>query len=97
MNKGGRALGMATFIMGVAIILLVFGLSITMFHAPASDFLPSEKQMTVAGLGSAVVLLLLKIAELLLMTLAGSILAGKGIYLYLASGPKVRSSEDTDE
>ena len=89
MHRRGRIVGMVVFTLGIAVVLLVFVLALFMFTSPASELLPAgtpgAPQATAAGLGSAVVLLIIRIALLFAMTLAGSVVAGKGIQLYLGS------------
>lgn len=101
MDRGGRAIGMVVFIVGIVILLFVFGIAYSMFTAPASQVFGSSSNatsLTATGLGAAGVLILVRIALLFIMTLAGSLIAARGIRLYLGSvdstqGESSRSSD----
>ena len=99
MNRSGRIIGMAVFAVGIIVLLLVFGIAYAMFTSPSSELLRSGgapgSPVTAAGLGSAVVLVLVRIALLFVMTLAGSLIASRGIQLYLGSGES--SSPETSK
>lgn len=79
---------MAVFIFGIILLFFVYGMAYSMFKSPASElFAPRGESLplTAGGLGSAVVLILVRIVLLFAMTLAGSLIAGRGIQLYLGS------------
>jgi hypothetical protein len=88
MNRNGRALGMVVFVLGIAILLFVFATAYVMFAAPSAQALGSSggAPPSAAGLGGTVVWLLVRVGLLFIMTLAGSLIAGRGIQLYLGSG-----------
>ena len=90
MNKSGRAVGMTVFILGIILLLFVLSIAYGMFTSAASDLLPSTggsaSALTVAGLGASMALVIVKIALLFVMTLAGSLIASRGIQLFFASG-----------
>ena len=90
MNKSGRIVGMIVFLVGIAVLLFVLITAYQMFSAPASDLFQTgsgtASSPTAVGLGSSIAVVLVKIGLLFVMTLAGSLLAGKGIQLYIGSG-----------
>jgi hypothetical protein len=83
MDKGARITGMLVFIIGTAVLLLVFGMAYKMFTAPIAQFLPAGSTETGMGLGKVLVSILIKVILLFVMTLAGSLVAARGIQLYL--------------
>lgn len=90
--KGGRIIGMVVFGLGIIAMLFVFAIAYSMFTSPASELFQANdasiSPFTAVGLGGAVVLVLVRIALLFIMTLAGSLIAGRGIQLYLSSGER---------
>jgi hypothetical protein len=90
MDRGGRAIGMVIFILGIVILLFVFAMAYAMFTAPASQVFGATPNATATGLGSALALMLIRIGLLFIMTLAGSLIAARGIHLYLGSAERRR-------
>lgn len=86
-----------TFILGILLLLLVFWFTVSMFKTPISDLLPPGEEAGVKALGSSLIHVMVKIVTLFLMTLAGSIVAGKGIHLYLASVKANSGQESANE
>lgn len=89
MQKSGRTIGLITFGIGTLALLFVFWTAYRMYTMPAAELfrmpdVPPES-LTAAGLGSAAVLVLIRILLLFIMTLAASLIAGRGIQLYLGS------------
>jgi hypothetical protein len=89
MDKGGRVVGMLVFALGIVVLLLVLWIAYGMFSTPASAFLHAggagKGSLTASGLGVTVVWIFVKIALLFVMTLAASLIASRGIQLYLGS------------
>ena len=89
MSRGGRALGMIVFLLGIAFLIAVFAIAYRTFATPISSLIREagggRTSATASDLGSAAVATLLRIALLFVMTLAGSLLASRGIHLYLGS------------
>jgi len=85
MNRTGRVVGMAIFALGILALIFVFGVAYRMFTLPAAQVLASPA-LTAAGIGSATVLVFVRIALLFVMTLAAALIASRGIQLYLGSG-----------
>lgn len=92
MNRTGRTVGMAVFALGIAALIFVFIIAYRMFSLPAAQALASPT-LTAAGLGSATVLILVRIALLFVMTLASALIASRGIQLYLGCGEHVIHEE----
>jgi uncharacterized membrane protein len=96
MSKGGRTAGIAVFALGIVILLFVFALAYGMFTSSPDEVFSSGKsgEATAAGLGSALALVLIKVALLFVMAIAGSLIASRGIQLYLGSGEKLAGPRD---
>jgi hypothetical protein len=87
----GRIIGMLVFLVGVGLLLLVFNLAYHLFNSPPSDALG----LTFTGnpksdpppmkIGAQVTWLLLRIGYLVIMSVAGSLVANKGINLYFSA------------
>jgi hypothetical protein len=92
MQKGdvaGRIIGMLVFLAGVAILVFVFVAAYRYFDSNTIVLKPtvpaSAAQTTANRLGESVVLLMARIALLIVMAIAGSQIAGRGIQLYFAA------------
>jgi hypothetical protein len=87
MNKKdwvGRLLGIVIFLLGVGLLTFVFFAAYRFFSA---DVISAKNAEPIANqLGRSAVNVLAKIGFLIVMTIAGSLIAGKGITLYFASG-----------
>lgn len=90
MDKGGRIIGMIIFIMGIVILLFVFGMAYGMFTAPASQVFGSPASVTAMSLGSTLALVFIRIGLLFVMTLAGSLVAARGVHMYVGSSERRR-------
>lgn len=99
MNRGGRVLGIVVFVLGIAILIFVFGLAYSMFTAPASEVFGGspDSPATVTSLGTSIALMVVRIGLLFVMTLAGSLVAARGIGLYLGSGEPGQSGRHEDQ
>lgn len=86
MDRGGKAVGMLVFLIGVAILLFVFLIAYRMFSSPASVFLATSgaaaTKLNASSLVTTIVLIFVKIALLFVMTLAASSVASRGIQIY---------------
>lgn len=87
MDRASRIIGLSVFSLGIIILLFVFAMSLWLFIGPAERLLPGESGLvpSLGGLGSATALMFIRIALLFIMALAGSMVAGRGIDLYLGS------------
>ena len=97
MERTGRIVGMMIFALGIIALVFVFGIAYRMFTLPA-DQLFATPALTAANLGSAAVLILIRIALLFIMTLAGALIASRGIQLYLGCGERlIREQTEVSE
>lgn len=76
----GRILGIAVFLLGVGVLWIVFREAHQMFTAPLP---PAEKSLP--KLGQMGIDILKKLGLLVIMTLAGSLIANKGVQMYFAA------------
>ena len=76
----GRLLGIAVFVLGVGVLWIVFREAHQMFTAP----LPSADK-SLPRLGQIGIEVLKKLGLLIVMTLAGSLIANKGVQMYFAA------------
>jgi hypothetical protein len=85
----GRVVGMLILVAGIALLGFVFNTANTLFHSPIKGFTFLNSQSTsappAANIGAAALEFVKQIVFLGLMTVVGSILAGKGIALYLGA------------
>ena len=80
----GRLLGIVIFLLGVVLLTFVFFAAYGFFSA---DVISAQNPEPIANqLGRSAINVLAKIGYLIVMTIAGSLIAGKGITLYFASG-----------
>ena len=84
-----RIVGILVFVLGVGILVLVFLRSYSLFTAtPASLVLPPSPHSppaTTGNLSGAALTLVAQIGLLFVMTIVGSLVAARGIHLYLAA------------
>ncbi len=76
----GRLLGIAVFLLGVGILWVTFREAHQMFTAP----LPSADK-SLPKLGQIGIDILKKLGLLIIMTLAGSLIANKGVQMYFVA------------
>ena len=83
----GSLVGLAVFLGGIALILLVFQLAYDMYKVPPKVALKIEpgKPLDVATTVNALADIVVKIVFLLFMAGSGSMVANRGIYLYSKS------------
>ncbi|MEO7453777.1 MAG: hypothetical protein ABIV13_03330 [Fimbriimonadales bacterium] len=82
----GTLLGIGAFIAGLVILFVTFRLAYGMFMLPARETLGDEKDVT--ELGKTFGHVVLRVGLLLVMSVVGSVIAGQGVRLYLASRSK---------
>jgi len=89
MDRGGRVLGMIVFLLGIAFLIVVFAIAHRMFAAPISSLVceaaGGKPSVGASDLASAAVATIVRIGLLFVMTLAGSLIAARGMHLYLGS------------
>ncbi|MBA3724990.1 MAG: hypothetical protein H0W86_00725 [Armatimonadetes bacterium] len=79
----GVVLGALIFLFGIGLLVFTFLEAAKMFAIPAKDALGAKKDITEIGVSFGHVLL--RIGLLLVMSIVGSIVSGKGIRMYLAA------------
>ena len=95
MDKGARkdllaqAMGLLVFITGIAALALAFGAAYKLFSSPGLSMRGAGPAApTVAYISSVALVVLAKVGLLFVMTLAGSLIASRGIQMYFASKPR---------
>ncbi len=83
----GSLVGLAVFLGGIALIVMVFRLAYDMYRVPPKVALKIEpgKPLDVATTVNALADIVVKIVFLLFMAGSGSMVANRGIYLYSKS------------
>lgn len=83
----GMTLGVATFLVGVALLLVTFKFAYNIFSVPPNDVIVTAKDQAVDLGRSANKLMgiLLQVLALMLMGLMGSLIANRGISLFTSS------------
>lgn len=87
----GRAVGMAVFVLGVALLLYVFYIAHRLFITPPAEALglkftgDPKKDPNVSLIGVQFGALIFRLAYLFLMSIAGSLIANKGVHLYFSA------------
>lgn len=92
-HRSGRAVALCVFLLGVVLLGVVFALAYELFRAPVPGLgLSATPGAAVpppaTAIGSALAAFVRQIVLLLLMTIAGSVMAGKGIALYFSCAHK---------
>ena len=77
-NGVGRIIGLVVFAVGALMLVFVFFRAYYLFTSPPSRVAPTTMTLTEAGLTLAA-----QIGLLFIMTLAGSLIAARGVQLYL--------------
>ncbi len=87
----GRLVGMLVFLVGVALLLIVFHIAYTLFTTPPASALglkftgDPKKDPALASVGVQFAWLLFRIACLIIMSVASSMISNKGINLYFSA------------
>jgi accessory gene regulator protein AgrB len=88
---------MIVFALGIVILFFVLYAAYQMFALPAAALFHANGStggpLTAVGLGTVIAWILVRIVLLFVMTLAGSIIASKGIQLYLGCSSAQASRE----
>ncbi|MGC8863705.1 MAG: hypothetical protein ACP5R5_13150 [Armatimonadota bacterium] len=92
MRKGdlvGRVVGIVVFLGGIGLLAFVFATAYSWFSTPSAALptsaSPASTAPATAQLGRSALGILERIALLIVMTIVGSLLAGRGVQLYFAS------------
>jgi hypothetical protein len=90
---------MAVFLLGIGLLCFVFSVAWTLFRSPVPGLdLPVKPTATpppAAGIGIALTAFVRQLLLLALMTLAGSLVAGRGIQLYFSAQHTQSALSDT--
>jgi len=92
----GRVLGILVFLLGTAILVLVAVIAYQLFtsSAPALQVKPGTTTGAAAQLGNSAIWMLYRILLLVVLCIAGSLLAARGLHLYfVATGSQPRGRE----
>jgi len=85
----GRLLALLVFLAGVGMLVFVFVTALHLFQSPVPGLAPLQTlgapPPPAANIGTALVDFIRRLLLLLVMTLAGSILASKGAHLYFGT------------
>ncbi len=85
----GRILAALVFLIGVGLLCLVFGLAWSLFRSPVPGLELPVKAGAAAppaeGIGIGLTEVVRQLLLLALMTVSGSVIAGKGIHLYYSA------------
>jgi len=95
MERGARKdllaqmMGLLVFVAGIAALALAFAAAYRLFSSPglALGHGGAGAAPSAANISSAALVVLAKVGLLFIMTLAGSLIASRGIQLYFASKP----------
>lgn len=97
-SAAGRVLGIVVFLVGIGILVLVAVITYRLFTAstPGLQVTPGSASGAAVQLGNSALGLLYRIALLVVMCIAGSLLAARGLHLYFVatgSAPRAREQE----
>lgn len=98
-DRVGGWLGIVTFLGGVALLLLTFGIAYRLFSSPPEEALDLKKgaPINLDETGRAAFLLVFRMVMLLVMSVVGSVIANRGIKLYAAGrGPAPTPKREED-
>jgi hypothetical protein len=86
-SAAGRVLGIVIFVIGVGILVLVAVIAYGLFTAstPALHATPGAPSGAAAELGKSALGMLYRIALLVVLCIAGSLLAARGLHLYFVA------------
>lgn len=86
----GRSIGMLVFLLGVGLLVWVFYIAYGLFSQPAAtalgfDAAHAKTAPTASTIGTQFGWLVFRVAYLFLMSIAGSLIANKGVNLYFSA------------
>lgn len=97
-DLSGRILGFTVFLVGIALLCLVFSAAWALFRAPVAGLeLPvaaGAAAPPAAGIGIALTAFVRQLLLLAVMIVSGSLVAGKGIQLYFTAAAHNHSVDD---
>jgi hypothetical protein len=88
------AVGVVTFLVGVALLLLTFKLAYDLFSVPPGNTLAvtADKAVDPTATGQNLINIVLRVLLLIVMGLVGSLIANRGISLF--TGSRTRRHKD---
>ena len=90
-HRSGRTVALCVFALGVVLLTIVFALAYQLFRAPVAGLgltATPGASPPAAAIGGALTVFVRQMVLLLLMTVAGSVMASKGIALYFSCAHK---------
>jgi hypothetical protein len=87
-DVSGRLVALLVFLVGVGMLVFVFVTALHLFRAPVPGLEPLGKAgaaLPAANIGAALAAFVRELLLLLVMTLAGSLLASRGAHLYFGT------------
>ena len=83
----GAGIGILTFLGGIALLVVTFSLAYGMFSVPPESAIGGgqAKSLDLSRMGESLVWILGRVLLLLVMCIAGSLIAGRGLRLYASS------------
>ncbi len=92
-DLAGRIIGIVVCLAGVALLAVVFFVAFSFFGSETAGLQVAKKgtESVASQLGRSVVILVARIAFLIIMTIAASLMAGRGVSLYFASVDRVEN------
>lgn len=98
-SLAGRLLGILVFLVGIAILVVVAVLAYNLFSASTSSVqVKPGDDGAAASLGASVLRLIYQILLLVVLCIAGSLVAARGLHLYfVASGPASITGPDSTD
>lgn len=89
----GALVGLATFLGGVALLLLTFRLAYDLFTVPPERALGAQpgQALDLPMAGQSLTTILLRVLLLIVMAAVGSLIANRGVSLYVGSGGRMPS------
>lgn len=104
-SAAGRALGILVFLLGIGILVLVAIITYRLFDASGSvlNTTPGSPAGATTQLGASAIRLLYRIALLMILCFAGSLVAARGLHFYFVAtgspppGRRAAKLEDRSE
>ncbi|MCZ7579217.1 MAG: hypothetical protein M5U21_00115 [Fimbriimonadaceae bacterium] len=82
----GSLIGLATFVGGIALLVVTFQLAYAMFSVPPEVAIAGRTKETIdpTVAGQSLVVIVVRVILLLVMSVVGSVIANRGIRLYVS-------------
>jgi len=98
-SAAGRVLGIVVFLVGIGILVTVAVITYRLFTSTTSGLhvTPEAASGAAAQLGSSAIRLLYQIALLVVLCIAGSLLAARGLHLYFVAGAREEGTGNREQ